>query len=625
MVLNTRIIRRRQDSLTLYEFNSMSYKASAAYKKADGTISLRQKPSTVVWTPSTGSAPVSISVADITNLQKSPATSAKASVKIVVQPQGKPEPENFVLTFTSTSSAKDDQAKLVDLLKDIIASIKSGPAPASAADTTRGDGQPAAFAIANALGATINTNSSDERYADSRLITDTNLQRSLLNANPELQRRFQESYRGKPDSITTSQFSTQFWSTRLHLLRAHAAEKNQQHGVYNVLPEVKLKRVNDQMRLEITKEQIQLIFNQHPLVKRAYDDLVPQKFNEMQFWSNFVNSRLIKKLKGEKINESDSTVPELDRYMNFDEEAEKTRQFVLSHVPRFIDLEGNEQNHSQKKGNAPDISMRPQSHDKVPILKAINSLSKTMMSEVRAADGEAHAPAGMDESKFNELRLRDLQRLDDDNRIRLNVRTQQQFSSGVKNEKSAARKVDGSKVLQSILADTAGSRNLASVFDEDEESSTPATNSIIAGVKLRTSHPGDLEQDTGLSASVTESAKMTHNTSIEFLHYYWSVLLSGDAARAGELQKLDETLGKSVQRIEAVATQAEDEKQQEEAKQKKQAEEYLKKTNKRLRLTKIRGGKQAVQNLLTPTVRGLKFADQEYRRLYKEQAASMQG
>ena len=50
---------------------------------------------------------------------------------------------------------------------------------------------------------------------------------------------------------------------------------------------------------------------------------------------------------------------------------------------------------------------------------------------------------------------------------------------------------------------------------------------------------------------------MTHNPTVEFLHYFHTVFRSGDPERAGELATLAQTLESSVRRVEAVAEEAE--------------------------------------------------------------------
>ena len=116
---------------------------------------------------------------------------------------------------------------------------------------------------------------------------------------------------------------------------------------------------------------------------------------------------------------------------------------------------------------------------------------------------------------------------------------------------------------------------------------------------------------------------MTHNTTVEFLHYFWTVFLSGDDTRTGELQNLVDTLEKSLERISAVAGQAESERAEGLKQIQQQEDEWFKRTGKRRKLdtSRVGGGKQTVQDLLRATVRAVKFADAEYKRVLQEQMA----
>jgi transcription initiation factor TFIIH subunit 1 len=559
------------------------------------------------------------------DLQQSPATSAKVSLKIVVQPPGAAAPENHVFTLTSPTNARAELTAIIDPLKEIIAGLKAGTAPPVASHAAiDGGGSSAAMAIAQAV--TSGSRASEEdMYSDGRLLSNLGLQKSLLGANPVLRQRFDESLKGKPDVITMAQFSAQFWSTRTHLLRAHAVEKSQNPGLYNVLSEVKPTHVDGVIHLDINREQIHLIFDQQPLVRRIYDDLVPKKFSETDFWSKFVVSRLFKQLKGEKITELDPEIPLLDKYLNYNEDANRTRQFVIEHVPRFMDLEGNEQNHSKRMGNAPDTTMKPNSHEKVPILRIINNMSERMMVNVAPSDAEAHAPVGLDEETFNELQLRDLQRLDSDNRVRLHITDQQHISSKDRAEKdSAKRKADPGKTLKSLKREVALELILPTDPDGEDERRAGATSVIMKSVKQRVHNSlSNATSETGLSSTAVESATMSHNTTIEFLHYFWTVYLSGDEARANELAQLAVTLKKSLERIEAVAVEAEQEKTEEQSELKRQQDEFFQRTGKKRRLgiPSRNGGRRGIESMLAATTRAVRFAAMEYERVYSEQTA----
>lgn len=508
--------------------------------------------------------------------------------------------------------------------------------------------------MAQAVSSTVKTNES--WYDDAHLIIDIELQRSLLEANPALRQRFNESLRDRPETITITQFSTQFWSTRLHLLRAHAIEKAQNQGDYNVLPEIKFTRVAaekegeaDSLTLRLAGPQIKLIFKQYPIVRQAYNENVPPT-DSNTFWSRFFMSRLLKKLKGEKITDADPPDPMFDKYLSYQEKGPSN----IGHIPHFIDLEGNEQNHSQRQGNRPDETMRP---EKVPILRILNNLSEKMMAQVAPTDGEAHAPIGMSEDAFNELRLRDLQTEAGDNRVVLNIKDQQRLlggkqQNGLSTEAQLYAKQSPEKVLELLHSEMASADNInlskvvgiqSDSEDSDDETRsskkarigskaalTQSSREMLASIsRRRLAASADVSSRRGLSESTFDTLSLTHNTTVEFLHYFWTLFLSGDGSRSNEVAKLVETLDRSVDRIKMVAEQAEKEKSQGAENLQKQISTLNPRSTKRRRiemeLERLGGGKQAVEEMVQPTIKALAEATAQYRKAFEEQSAQAVG
>ncbi|KAI5362121.1 Putative BSD domain, PH-like domain superfamily, TFIIH p62 subunit, TFIIH subunit Tfb1/GTF2H1 [Septoria linicola] len=651
--------------------------ATAVYKKKDGTLTIAEDRKYVFWSPATppSSPPsVTIPVADITNLQQTPATSKAIALKIVVGES------SYVFTFNHKENARKEQENTTEVLRNTIAANKTRdashlatPAAGSSAVGTPGQasgsgGEDGGASAAMAIAKAVSSAKDDEGwYDDAKLKSDISLQRSLLESDRALQERFNQALKDKPESVSIAQFTSQFWSARLHLLRAHAIEKAQKQGEYNVLPEIKFKRAPaekqgepDTVTLTITKEQIHLIFKQYPIVREAYNDIVPgQKAHE--FWTDFFNSRLLKKLKGEKILQTDKRFPKLDQYLD----REVGGPASIQHIPHWMDLEGNEQNHSQRKGNRPDQDMRPTSTEKVPILRVLNNLSEKMMSHVAPEDGEAHAPVGLDEETFEQLRLRDLASEDVDNRVRLSIKEQQRYVGGDKDTLSADAKLyakqDSTKVLESLSTglqprqlgtDVKGTLRLNQVIgyhtddesDSDDEDRSGQTNgatarkpkigshsamssasaAIMSSIKTRRNFTSaESTSLNGLSQDTYDSVVMTHNTTNEFLHYFWSLFLSGDASRTAELAQLVSTLDRSLDRINAVAAQAESERAKQVESVKRQVEAYYQRTGKRRKVdydTAVPGGKKAVEAMVKPTVQALAQASTAYRKAFEEQS-----
>ncbi|KAJ5570110.1 General transcription and DNA repair factor IIH subunit tcf-29 [Penicillium hispanicum] len=627
---------------------------AAVYKKKDGTLTLTEDEQTLIWTPTVpGPSPVSFPVSTITNLQQTPVTNPKVMLKIfALAADAAPNsaPDAYTFTFTAPTDARAQADVIKDTLSARVNAAKAGTPSGTPTPGPSGGGMSAAMAIANAVSsAGAAKNPWDD---DNRLKGDVELQQSLLKADPTLQRMFMDSLHTKPETLSSGQFMSQFWSTRLHLLRAHAIERAQTRGSYNVLSSLKPRVEDNVTRLNISKEQIQLIFTQHPLVKRVYDENVP-KLSEQQFWSRFFQSRLFKKLRGERISEADATDAVLDKYLREDPE-DSNRD---ANVPHFLDLAGNEVHHSQRRGNRPDLDMRPSGVDKVPIIRTLNSLSEKIMANVAPADGDVTAPIGMDEEAWQKLQLRDLRGDEEQSRITLNVRDQNRFFAQTQedDQNRAFAQQDPDQILQTLrteiiqnlpLGGTAPLQRLVDPGDEEDEEMEDAPASrrpvgssaalhdafaqILVAVRERRSqlNEGSASDTYGLSAGLFDRLTLTHATTTEFLHQFWQAFLSGDSDRAAEVKSLSESLQRAMERIKAVADAAEAERQVEVDRVKKHAREVYESTGRKLRpnLDGIEGGQKVVNQLLGPTMHALEQALKRYQTAYEtemKEAASL--
>ena len=585
-------------------------------------------------------------------------------LKIFAQPPGASALETHVFSFISATSARAEADAIKDALSVAIHAIKS--ASGIAAESTEG-GHTRTFkplAIANSLSAATGDRSRPSGwYDDARLRSDIELQKSLLKSDHSLQKTFMESLRTKPDSISNARFTDQFWSTRISRLRAHAIEKNQSRGPYNVLSTIKSRTEDNVTRLSISKEQIQLIFNQHPLVKRMYDENVPQ-INESEFWSKFFQSRIFKMLKGEKIVETDALDPIMDRYLRESDDSNRTRRLLNVEIPHIIDIEGNEENHSQRKGNQPDLTMRPASSDKVPIIRTLNTLSERIMADVVPIDTHP-TPSSVtaDDETFRELALHDLEGDADQDRVMLRVRDQQRFFSQDQEMPDAGDPdfgltSDPATLLQAIRMDLHRSMDRSDGLDLehtigiDEASDSDADDDVDDDMPTKQAHVGSraslaqakrqimvamaqrlaqVDDKFGSSSSAStmamatsldmtcglfERVTLTHATTTEFLHHFWTVFLSGDASRAHEVVGLVESLRRALRRMEAVMTDANEDRLRQIERRKKDVKELYMATGRKVRFhpDSVGGGSETVQNLLAPTVQAVTHALAQYQR-----------
>ncbi|KAH6673159.1 hypothetical protein B0J14DRAFT_668013 [Halenospora varia] len=626
---------------------SLSVQGAAAYKKKDGTLSIARDQKSLQWQPNGNEKPVQIAIAHITNLQQTPESAAKVMLKVFEKSPDAAESVTHLFHFNSPTNPRLEANAVKDALTNLISAIKAGDASVPKANGAA----PASAAMAIASAVTSKSSSGSAKwYDDNALKFDIELQQSLMKKDPALHRTYMEARRTKPDTISDSQFNSQFWSTRTNILRAHGIEVNQKRGAYNVLSAVKPRQVDGELKMNISAEQVQLIFSQHPLVKKVYDQNVP-KLNEMEFWSRFFLSRLFKKLKGERIVETDSTDPTFDRYLNDNNDTGLNERLLSLHIPHILDLEGNEENQGGSKGgNRADFTMRPGSAAKVPIVRTLNSLSEKIMAHVAPSDVDPADPIGMDEETFNALALRDLQGDAEENRIMLNIKQQSQFFA---NEKSAIsteallyEKQIPAEVLSGLRIDIDPSRmstrpsgglDLSAAIgvledsdsEEEEDEKTPhvgskaslvdAQKQILEGIKARrTEIDGSDSQASlsGLSQKIFDRLTLTHATTTEFLHHFWVLFLSGDADRAGELAKIVETLERAMDRINAVATDAEKEREDVIKRRKQEIRDHWERTGKKIHWSpnSVGGGEKVVKEMMQPTIKTIQKATKEYRK-----------
>ncbi|KAF4972808.1 hypothetical protein FSARC_708 [Fusarium sarcochroum] len=624
------------------------------FKKKEGILTLASDHQLVTWTPNSGGpATITLTISNITNLQQTPDSSPKVMLKIFEKVDNA-EPATYLFHF-NTAEAKEEAKAVKDLLSSLLASSRTNDVAVPKPSATSGDSStpnpsaggtgsgsaPMAFASA----ANAQQSSSSRWFDDAQLKNDIELQQSLMRKDTSLHQTYVEAMQTKPESLSGAAFNSQFWSTRTNLLRAHAIEINQKKGAYNVLSTVKPKTVDGELKLNISVEQVQMIFAQHPLIKRIYNENVP-KLSEAEFWSRFFLSRLSKKLRGERVMDNDPTDPLFDKYDPSENTVAIQSKIMAQQVPHIIDIEANEENQGGfRSGNAKDVEMRPRAN--MPIVKTLNSLSEKIMANVAPSDVNTEDPEGGYDA-YVQLALRDLKGDTKEHRIMLNVKEQNKFFSkhdSAPSKQAAVFEMQvPSDVLFEILGDLEGLETdgaaginiqAAMGFDEqsDSDDDTPkrphvgsrsallaADKDIMKGVRQQRAqkygHETDAGEPMGLPTELSRKCSLTHATTIEFLHQFWNAFLSGDPDRAGELQYLSESLGRSIERINVVAGEADKEREEIIRSRKKEIRDHFERTGKKIRWRSdnVGGGRAAVLALMQPTIDALEKARADYTR-----------
>lgn len=556
------------------------YSVTATYKKKAGKLQIIDNDKTCIWTESSAEQPtITFSVATINKMQASAATSSDVKLKVILSNEAdSSQSTSYVFSFAARDNLDETKTILQNLVKKVASGGKtdevSSPAPNGSNNNINSSQQPTPAPA-----------ETKEGFADldSRtLLQDHELQQRLLKENKELMRTFQEAV------MQGNLPASDFWSTRVHLLRAYAFSAAQKRGAYNVLSTIKPTTGSDnQVNVSLTREKIHDIFEQYPIVRQAYNENVP-KLSESEFWSRFLTSRLFRKLRGTKITGNDPIDGLFDKYLAVYENSTKRKErdeedgeMDINNnvsIPQYLDIEGNEENDSQRLGNRPDITMQPGKGgmDSVSLIRSMNSLSKQMLNAREPVEkAEATTPTGGENNSSpnydeldNELKLTDL----DDSRNMaptIDLKLKQMNNLGIQETDDMTNgnaEVNNREKYPELITNMKnsldGTFNLSDVSGEyNTEDIQSAERQICDTINLRSREANSTltsDEKWDGDSKLLDQMQMSHATSMEFLRHFWIHFLSGDPAQAGAISKLVAALKKSIERIDAVAAMGTD-------------------------------------------------------------------
>jgi transcription initiation factor TFIIH subunit 1 len=516
---------------------------------------------------------VAIPLNSLTNLRASKETAPKMMLLVLYKLNNDQDEKELRLTFTNRptmNNIKDSLQTIVARQKTVIKDSPT-PMPSSSAPST-----PVPLSSANSAGSTSTSNmlsfTDPQSLSDLSLLKNHQLQQKLLLEDKNLRNTFTQSV------INFKLSPNVFWLTRLNQLRTYALTISQQKGPYNVLSTIKPVASSDnQVNVNVTRDTIDEIFGTYPIIRKAFDDLVPSKFPEGEFWSRFFNSKLFRRLRGDKINTSNERGDfVLDKYLYIDldfvekEDAdESNKQTKLPdksevQVNKFLDLLGNEEDNSQKLGNMPDITMRysddvnkqnallnptvrgktpqkGQENEMIILMKNMNKLSSKMVH--MSAESESHKTQDDDLSAAEvneyeqELNLHDLNEIEDLKYVELNINTKSHIMFADSQEDST-QNVSADELSAFLSGNTFQPQlngiNLTETYSSKKDEINKSANDITTLIKqnfrtfkLINQSSKESSENVIVPDSMIQEIVTYNITIMEFLSQFWKLFLNG--------------------------------------------------------------------------------------------------
>ncbi|GAA6007085.1 TFIIH/NER complex subunit TFB1 [Rhodotorula paludigena] len=571
--------------------------AQASYKKQPGTLTLSHD-SFAFLAQGQAAPSLTIPTSAMTALFASKPGGPRVMLKIQFKPVPPSSEDSHNFTFASPTSALNDRERFKQELSDAIARNREQEAAlasqqaqaASAAGDPKGKGKeravdsptpgPGARTPGTPGGA---GGTPGPRGAPSQATT-FQLRKQVLQSNPQLLALHREL-------VLSSQITeAEFWEGREDLVAAVAAEQGLVKGKSGEMVDPKtVTGQNGEVTVKITPALIREIFEEFPVVLRAYNDNVPDPLDEAAFWTRYFQSKLFNRNRTTNRAAVDAIKddPIFDQYLGVEDDGIEPQHMHDHEIYRLLDLAATEEDQHEITNLPRDYTMKPGGQRaSLPLMRRFNEHSERLLNQAlgsTADRGRTFLDPGHagDRRYYNEIELSDLSRARTEDRIALTLadRTNLASSSGAGGSAASLEgegEAGGGSVEEGWRRKEAVRRTVEGVRDEWEgrlaefgvdaaavrDGMRDMTSSIEQQAeRTRKTVGGSASSTGGLPRAHLTTVSSLSTTTFEFLRHFWSALLPpkpndlsslallAPADRAARVDKFRAYLEKSRERV----------------------------------------------------------------------------
>lgn len=393
----------------------------------------------------------------------------------------------------------------------------------------------------------------------------------MLLGNPELAALHRELVMG--GHITENEF----WEGREHLILAQAAAEIQRRGKPGQLVDPRPQTVDGEVKIVITPQLVHDIFEEFPVVAKAYSDNVPRKLSEAEFWKRYFQSRLfnahrasIRSSAAQHVVKDD---PILDKYLEREDDELEPQRLREEGVDIFIDLGATQEDH-EETGNIRDVTMQPGKQRAVlPLIRKFNEHSGRLLQSSLGEPAAKRRRTDNGEASDHLLQL-DLEDLRDNQAtagILLDMQDRQRyFESGTSSSTAQApvgETVDANAVLNEVKHSLQGwFGNLKSLRIErkaGEAALQEMTRNVSGRLEVKT-------QKNDIPDALFRQMTTCQTAANEFLRQFWlsiyppltevqTLASATSAQKAAKAAKMVGYLGKTPEKVAALIHAAREE------------------------------------------------------------------
>ncbi|GAA5852790.1 hypothetical protein JCM8547_004685 [Rhodosporidiobolus lusitaniae] len=594
--------------------------AQVTYKKQPGILTLSHSTLSFSLASSSSSPSVSIPTSSLSALFASKPGGPRVMLKVQFVPLAPGQDDSHNFTFVSPTSALNDRDRFKDELSAVVArnrereaqaaaggggaasssSSAAQPAPAPSSSnapsakgkeravespfTSANTPQPPSFSSAAASPAASTSAQGSSQASQFRL------RQLVLQSHPQLLALHRQLVQ------TGALTEAEFWQGREDLLASVAAEEGLMKGKSGEMVDPKtVTGQNGEVTVKITPGLIREIFEEFPVVLRAYNENVPEPLSEAAFWTRYFQSKLFNRNRTTNRAAVDAIKDDaiFDRYLgDEDDGVEPRHEFDESAIGRLLDLKASEEDQHEITNLPRDFTMKPGGQRaSLPLMRRFNEHSERLLNQAlgAGAGGKARERGYVDpghagdRTYYSAIELSDLSTPQAPERIALTLSDRTNATASTSAGSGRAEPAEGE---EDGLGGELGERfkrrerergTVEEVRDEwsgrvgEFEADATATRDAMRDMTTSIAEGADRNRKTGSNSGLPRAHLLTitslSTSTFEILRHFWSNLLPPSSSlplsqqpspkdRAARVEKFRAYLEKSRERVESAVSEA---------------------------------------------------------------------
>ncbi|KAK7472733.1 RNA polymerase II transcription factor B subunit 1 [Stygiomarasmius scandens] len=392
--------------------------------------------------------------------------------------------------------------------------------------------------------------------------SDFRLRKTVLLNNPDLASLHRELVIG--GQITESEF----WEGREHLLYAQVASEQQRKGKPGQLVDPRPETVEGETKIRITPQLVHDIFDEYPVVAKAYNDNVPNKLSEAEFWKRYFQSKLFNAHRASIRSSATQHVvkedPIFDKYLEKDDDELEPRRQRDIDIDMLLNLGATREDH-EETGNEQDITMRAgKQKGALPLIRKFNEHSERLLNSA-LGEGPSSKRRRIDDTEYEAIDLDDLHDPEASIGIALEMQDRQRYFEGRMANASAdesQESLDTQEIIQSITADL---QQWASKLTQLKIERKPGDAALMSMTQNVAARLDVKSKRNDIPEALFRQMRTCQTAANEFLRQFWTATyppitdgpsLTTPAQRAAKASKMIGYLSKTPEKVAAIVQTA---------------------------------------------------------------------